>query len=151
MAEPKSFYDPFSFRIEGGGGEVIGWAWEAGPFKDTTATAEIPDGSGRLRDVPMLGKMAQIVITAPESTNLTLYNRYKAQRDASTGKGTNIPDVYEDLDFIQIDRDGSDLERKRVYDCVAIDYEVDNFNKKGNDKKTEKITFAGSHFERIPV
>ena len=151
MAEPKSFHDPFSFRIEGASGEVVGWAWEAGPFKDTTGTTEIPDGPGRLRDVPMLGKMAPIIITAPKSTNLTLYNRYKAQRDASTGKGTNEPDVYEDLDFIQMDREENDIEITRVYNCVAIDYEADTFNKKGTDKRTEKVTFSGSRFDIIPV
>jgi len=151
MAEPKSFYDPFAWQMEGAGGEVIGWAWEAGPFKDTTSTTEIPDGPGRLRDVPMLGKMAQIVVTAPLSTNLSLYNRYKAQRDATTGRGGKEPDVYEDLDFVQMDRDGSEIERFRVFDCVAIDYEEDNLNKKGTDKRTEKLTFAGSHFDRIPA
>lgn len=151
MAEPKSFYDPFNWRLEGAGGEVIGWAWEAGPFKMTTATTEIPAGAGELRDVPGTTKMAQVVVTAPLSINLTLYNRFKAQHDASTGKGTSEPDVYEDLDFVQIDRDGDDLERIRVYDCVAIDYEMDNFNKKSNDKRTEKITFAGRRFDRIPA
>lgn len=151
MAEPKSYYDPFNWRLEGAGGEVIGWAWEAGPFKITTATTEIPSSPGTLRDVPMTSKMAQIIITAPLSTNLTLFNRFKNQHDASTGKGTNEPDVYEDLDFVQIDRDGSDVERIRVFDCVAIDYEMDNFNKKGSDKRTEKITFAGDYFDRIPA
>lgn len=151
MAEPKSYYDPFSWRLEGANGEVIGWAWEAGPFKDTTSTTEIPSKSGRLRDVPMTGKMAQIVITAPLSTNKTLYDRYLAQRDASTGTGTNEPDVFEDMDFIQMDRDGSDIERIRVYDAVPIDYEMDNFNKKGTDKRTEKFTIAGDYFERIDV
>jgi hypothetical protein len=151
MAEPKSFYDPFNFRIEGAGGEVIGWAWEAGPFKKTTATTEIPAGPGELRDVPATTKMAQFTVTAPLSTNLALYNRFKAQHDSTKGTGTAEPDVYEDIDIVQIDRDGKDLERIRVYDAVAIDYEMDSFNKKSNDKRTEKLTFAARDFDRLPA
>jgi hypothetical protein len=152
MAEPKTFYDPFNFRIEGAGGEVIGWAWEAGPFKETASTTEIPAGAGgQLRDIPMTVKMAQFTVSAPMSTNKTLYNRFKAMHNAVTGKGTNEPDVYEDLDFVQINRDGTDVERTRVYDAVAIDYENDSHNKKGNEKRMEKLIFSGRTFERIAV
>ncbi len=149
MAEPKRYHDAHTWRIEGAGGEKIGYALTAGPFKDTTAKVEVPSGRGRLRDVPGLAKMEEFTITCYASVSHALYDRYKAQRDASTGKGTTEPDVFEDLDFVLEDRDGSDVERIRVYDMWCSAYEMAELDRKKSDKVVETLSCSGDRFDRL--
>lgn len=149
MAAPKKFHDAHSWRIEGAGGEEITWAITAGPFKFTHSTTEVPDGRGRLRDLPSLEKMDQFDVMLYASASKALYDRYRVVRNASTGKGTIETDVFEDLDFVLEDRDGSDLERIRVYKAAPIAYAIDSLDKKKTDKLGETITFCASYFDRV--
>lgn len=149
MGDPKSFVNAFDFRIEIGG-EVFGYAWNAGPFKDTVNTIEIPGAGGNMRDVPGNRKMAPFTVELPltkEAIGRRMYEMYKETVDASTGTGTNEPELYKDIDFVQLDREGNDVDITRVYDSVAVDYERTKMDKKENDKRREIITFTGGRFD----
>ena len=151
MAEIRKYYEAFRFRVEIAG-VTTAHLWNAGPFKITGTPIEVPDPGGAfMHDEPGQFKMDTFQIEGPVNELMGLYNLFKNTIDAATGYGEVIPDVFQDVDFVQLDRDGSDLEIVRVYNCYGGSYELTKLDKKENDKRREILTMHGWYFERLPV
>jgi len=151
MAKPRTYYDAFRFRAEIAG-VTAGHFWNVGPFKMTVSGVEVPVPHGAvLEDLPGQAKMQPFTIEGPLSELVDLYNLFKQTVDVATGLGETEPNLYQDIDFVQLDRDGSDLEIVRVFKAWGIDYEMTKFDKKENDKRRELLEMRGQYFQRLPV
>lgn len=151
MSEPEDFYRAYHFRMEIDG-VITGHLWNAGPFKMTVNGIEVPVAVGTvIEDIPGQVKMQPLTVEGPATVLLGLYNMFKATVDIATGLGENEPSLRQDIDFIQLNRDGSDMERKRVFGAWGADYEVTKFDKKENDVRREILELRARYFERQPV
>jgi len=149
MADYRKYFDAFRFRVEIAG-VVTAHLFNAGPFKMTVSGIEVPVTVGSIdEDLPGKVKMARLMLEGPANELFGLYHLFKATGDCATGFGETEPSLFQDLDFVQLDRDGEDLEIIRVYKCWAADYELSKFDKKENDKRRETLEISGQYFERL--
>ena len=145
MGNPK-FFEGARFRIEIAG-VTIGYALDAGPFKMTISGAPVPGVVDE--EYPAKMKMEDFTITSKATEIRSMYEYFKSVMNGATGKGTTDPDLFKDVDFVQIDRDDSPLEIVRVYHAWPPSYELDKHDKNSNDHRKETLGMKAKYFERI--
>jgi hypothetical protein len=147
MGNPK-FFEGARFRVEIAG-VPIAYALDAGPFKKTITGIPVPGDVDE--EYPGKMKMEDFTVASKATEILALSEYFDSIVEGTTGKGTNDPDLFKDIDFVQLDRDGSDLEIVRVYHAWPNSDELDKFDKGANEHRKETLGFKAKNFKRIPA
>lgn len=99
------------------------------------------------------GKAAfpELTLARGVCNDFDLYNWFKSTLDAAAGTGLAEPDLYRDLDIVQLDNDGKTLERYRVYETYCRKYVAGDWDNKSSDARMEQVILKFRYFERHPA
>lgn len=150
MATPINWYKKYSFIVEVDGVARAAFTTcsELRIKIDTVAYRE----GGRLHahKSPGLVEFPPITLGRGVTDDFDLYSWIRDSYDAAAGTGMVTPDLYRTLDIVQLDRDGSEKERYRVYAAYAAEYAAGDWDNNSNETRMEELVFECDYWERVP-
>jgi len=100
---------------------------------------------------PMPGTVTvtEVTLSRGACNDFDLYNLFKNTIDVATGNGEVEPDLFQTFDIVQLDRDGSTVERYRLYRSYAREYSAGNWDMDADEVRMEELVIKFRYFERV--
>lgn len=151
MATPINFYTRFKFIVEIDGIARAGFT----TCSDIGLKAEVVSHreGGRPHPHKASGtvEFPDITLERGACDDFDLYNWVKDTCDAAAGTGLATPDLYRNVEIIQLDRDGSEKERFVLYDAFVNEYVAGSWDNNASEVRMEKVVITYDHFDRVPA
>jgi phage tail-like protein len=151
MGTPTNWYTKFKFVIEIDGIARAAFR-KCSELAIEAANVEYKEG-GRLHphNAPGTVKFPEITLERGVTDDFDLYNWFRDTYDAASGTGKNTPDLYRTFDVVQLDRDGSELERYTVYNAYCRRYAAGDWDNDADENRVEVVVIQPEYWERVPA
>jgi phage tail-like protein len=151
MATPVNWYKKFKFIVEVDGVARAGFT-TCTEVRQNAELVEYREG-GRLHPhkAPGLVTFPAITLGRGLCDDYDLYNWTKDCYDSAAGTGQVIPDLYRNVEIVQLDRDGAEKERLVLYDAWVKEYSAGDWDNNANEVRMEQVVFEYDHFDRVPA
>ncbi|MCK9629887.1 MAG: phage tail protein [Bacteroidales bacterium] len=151
MGTPTNWYTKFKFVIEIDGIARAAFT-KCSELAIEIANVELREG-GRLHphNSPGTVKFPEITMERGVTDDFDLYNWIRDTYDAASGTGMNTPDLYRTFDIVQLDRDGSELERYTVFNAYCRRYAAGDWDNDADENRVESVIIQPEYWERVPA
>lgn len=151
MVTPINLYTRFKYIVEVDGVARAGFV-TCSDISLVAETVEYREG-GRLHPQKGPGTVSfpDITLERGACDDFDLYNWTKDTYDAAAGTGMVTPDLYRNVEIIQLDRDGSEKERFVLYDAYVKEYVGGSWDNNASEVRMEKVVITYDHFDRVPA
>ena len=149
MATPINWHMKFKFVVEIDGVQRAHFM-SCSEIKATVETVEYREG-GRLHPhkSPGLVSFAPVTLARGVCEDKDLYNWFKDCVDSAAGTGMKVPDLFRNVEIVQMDRDGSEMERTILYDCYCKEFSAGDWDNKANEHRMETVVIEYDYFEKL--
>jgi phage tail-like protein len=149
MGTPVNFYKKFKFVVEIDGVARAGFT-TCSDMRIVAETVSHREG-GRLHahKSPGLVEFPPITLTRGKSKDFDLYNWMKDTVDAAAGTGLVTPDLYRQVEIVQQDRAGNEVERWACIDCWCKEYGGGDWDNNASEVGMEEVVFEADYWERV--
>lgn len=151
MATPINYYTQFKFVVEIDGVQRAAFTTCSEP-KFTAETVKQREG-GRIHPhkAPGPGEFNTITLERGASSDNDLYNWSRDCYDAAAGTGKKVPDLFRNVEIVQLDRDGSELERTILYDAWVKSFSAGKWDNNAAENRITSVELEYDYFEILPV
>jgi phage tail-like protein len=151
MATPINWYTKFKYIVEIDGVARAGFT-TASDIGLTAERVEYREG-GRLHPhkAPGTVTFAPVTLERGACSDFDLYNWTKDTYDSAAETGVATPDLYRNVEIVQLDRDGSEKERFILYDAWVAEYVGGSWDNNASEVRMEKVVVEFDHFDRVPA
>jgi phage tail-like protein len=151
MGTPTNWYTKFKFVIEIDG--IARAAFQKCSELAVEAANVAYREGGRLHphNAPGTVTFPEITLERGVTDDFDLYNWFRDTYDAASGVGQNTPDLYRTFDIVQLDRDGSELERYTVFNAYARRYAAGDWDNDADENRVESVVVQPEYWERVPA
>lgn len=116
------------------------------------AVTEHYEGGAMIPDkVPHKVKFQNLTLERGACQDQDIYNWILEVANAAAGTGLADPAFKRNLDIVQQDRDGSEMERYRVYNAFPVHFDpaVGGWDNNVDENRMEQVVLAYDRWERI--
>lgn len=151
MGTPTNWYTKFKFVIEIDG--IARAAFQKCSELAVEAANVAHREGGRLHphNAPGTVTFPEITLERGVTDDFDLYNWFRDTYDAASGTGMNTPDLYRTFDIVQLDRDGSELERFTVFNAYCRRYAAGDWDNDADENRIESVVVQPEYWERVPA
>jgi len=149
IGTPRSFYKKFKFRVE-----IDGFASSA--FQDCSelsaevAVTEQWEGGAMTPDKsPGRLTYADVTLSRGTTTNTDIADWFEEVANAAADSGLVDPAYKRMVEIVQLDRDGTELGRKRLYEAWPNKYVAGDWDNTSDDNVIEKLTLSFQFFQSV--
>ena len=142
IGSPRTFHKNFRFRVEIDGfgsanfSKVDGLSVEAAEVVHSEGGTIVPDKSpGRLT-------FGDVTLERGATSDLDLFEWFKDVADAAADAGLNEPDFRRMADIVQMDRNGDDIRRWRLFDCWPKTFTPGTWDNNGDENLIESVVLS---------
>jgi len=150
MGEPVYYDKKFAFIVEIDG---VGWAGFttcseiAGEFEDVNHRE---GGRRHPHKAPGLVDFPDVTLTRGSTEDFDLYNWFKECYDAAAGTGQAPPDLYRTVDVVQLDEEGEELRRYRLYKAYCKRWSSGDWDNNASEALMESVVIRYDYPEKVP-
>ena len=151
MGTPTNWYTKFKFVIEIDG--IARAAFQKCSELAVEAANVAYREGGRLHphNAPGTITFPEITLERGVTDDFDLYNWFRDTYDAASGVGQNTPDLFRTFDIVQLDRDGSELERYTIFNCYCRRYAAGDWDNDADENRIESVVVQPEYWERVPA
>lgn len=151
MAKARKFHKKYAFIVRIGGVASAAFKSCTKPRAIVNQGEHWEGGRGHPHKAPTTTTYNDVTLVRGETTDLDLYNWFKETYDAASEKGGTEPGVFRTVEIVQLDRDGSELERWILYDAYVKEYGGEDWDNSSAEFQIENSVLGYDHFERVPA
>ena len=147
---PRRYDKKFLFKVEIAG-LTVGWFETMSPLRAEIGVVEQHEGGQINVADESLGKVKfnSVTLTIGTTDNEELYNWFLQCADAAANSG-DVDDLYKKtVNLVQVDRDGTEKRRYKLFKAFIIVYEVGDWDAKAEENVMESIELKYRRFERV--
>jgi len=106
---------------------------------------------GRLHDhnAPGTVMFPEITLERGATDDFDLYNWMVETYNAATATGTPPPELYRNLDIVQLDRAGDELKRFRVKQCYCRRFSAGDWDNDADEVRIESVILKPDSWKQI--
>ncbi len=93
----------------------------------------------------------EATLTRGATDDYDLYNWFRDCYDAASGTGLVPPDLFRTLDIVQLDYDGSEKKRFRLFKAYCRRWSAGDWDNDADDNRIESVIIKYDYFEQVPV
>jgi phage tail-like protein len=101
--------------------------------------------------MPGTATFPEVTLERGVCNDFDLYNWFKDTLDAATGNGLREPDLFRTVDIVQLDRDGAELERYRLFFTYCRRYVGGDWDMDADECRMEQVVIKPRYWERVPT
>ena len=140
--EPRTFHDKFLFTVEIDGVAHAGFQ-RCSEIRAEVAKIEHYEGGSPIPDKsPGRVTVPDVTLSRGATRDKDLYDWYLQVLDASAGTGQATPQFKRNIDVVQKDRAGNELERWRLFGAWPTAFSAGDWDNTADDHVIESLTLA---------
>jgi len=151
LGAPRKHHDAWRFNVEIAGIPFAGFSKCSGIEMDVEPVEYREGGVSVPRKTPGLVSFSDITLERGASMDPSLLVWAKLVLQALGDSGAPEPLYMKTVDIVQRDRDGSEMERWRLFNGWPRNFKTGDWDNSGSDLRMESLTLAYESFEYIPV
>jgi len=148
VGEPRNFMKRFSFLVEIDG-FVYGGFQSCSDLQAETAVVEQWEGGTVLADKsPGRVTVPDITLERGATSDPDAYNWFLEVVNMASGNGEVTPGYKRTLDIVQLDRDGSEMERWTVVNAWPRQFTAGSWDNTADETRIETLILACDYFQK---
>ena len=151
MGTPTNWDKKYSFLVESDGVARAAFARCSEIAAEANNVAYREGGRLHPHNAPGLVTFPEVTLERGATDDYDTYNWFRDTYDAAAGTGMVTPDLYRTLDVVQLDRDGSELKRFRLYKCYCRRWSAGDWDNDADEVRIETTVIVFDYFEQLPV
>lgn len=147
MATPVVWFKKFLFEVQIDGITRAAFQKASG-LSAEVSTIDYYEG-GRMHPYSMPGRVTfeEFTLSRGQCIDKELYMWFKEVYDSKAASGAYEQQIYRNLEFVQYDRDHSELQRIAAYDCWPRKYETGDWDAEADELRIETVTIKADRWE----